>query len=54
MKIQCVNFDIEGMTHEHILVSALYYYSTSPHLEDQGLSFRVEDDDCYISKLKIN
>lgn len=30
------------MSHEHILVSALYYYSTSPHLYDEGLDFRVD------------
>ena len=30
------------MSHERILVSALYYYSSSPHIEDLGLSFRTE------------
>ncbi len=36
------DWHIEGMTHEHILVSAIYYYSTSSDIEDEGLSFRVE------------
>ena len=30
------------MTHERILVSALYYYSSSEHLKDSGLAFRAD------------
>jgi hypothetical protein len=32
----------EGMQHEHIIASAIYYYQNSPCLEDSGLAFRVE------------
>ena len=30
------------MTHEHILASVLYYYSSSPSLKDTGLAFRAD------------
>eukprot|EP01102_Stenamoeba_stenopodia_P010701 TRINITY_DN3252_c0_g1_i6.p1 TRINITY_DN3252_c0_g1~~TRINITY_DN3252_c0_g1_i6.p1 ORF type:complete len:522 (-),score=151.80 TRINITY_DN3252_c0_g1_i6:364-1842(-) len=32
---------VEGMSHEHIIASALYYYSSSPGVKDQGLAFRA-------------
>jgi len=31
---------VEGMSHEHIIASAIYYYSTSPNVRGPGLSFR--------------
>ncbi|KAL2623235.1 hypothetical protein R1flu_003440 [Riccia fluitans] len=31
---------VDGLGHEHILASGLYYYSTSPCLKDGGLEFR--------------
>eukprot|EP01119_Soliformovum_irregulare_P000082 TRINITY_DN10063_c0_g1_i5.p1 TRINITY_DN10063_c0_g1~~TRINITY_DN10063_c0_g1_i5.p1 ORF type:complete len:592 (+),score=142.23 TRINITY_DN10063_c0_g1_i5:169-1776(+) len=33
---------VEGMSHEKIVASILYYYYSSPHLQDAGLSFRGE------------
>ena len=33
------------MTHERILVSVVYYYSTTADLIDKGLAFRVESDE---------
>ena len=30
------------MSHEHIIVSGLYYYASSPDIKDQGLAFRAE------------
>lgn len=34
---------VEGMTHEQIVVSAIYYYASSTDLDDAGLAFRVEN-----------
>ncbi|BBN13224.1 hypothetical protein MPTK1_6g01800 [Marchantia polymorpha subsp. ruderalis] len=31
---------MEGMEHEHIVAAGMYYYSTSPCLQDVGLKFR--------------
>jgi len=37
---------VEGMSHEHIIASGIYYYSASPFIMDKGLSFRkVRDED---------
>jgi hypothetical protein len=33
------------MTHEQIVASGIYYYSSSPHLEDEGLAFRRARDE---------
>ncbi|CAM6129023.1 unnamed protein product [Calypogeia fissa] len=35
---------VEGMFHEQIIASGIYYYSTSPWLEDHGLQFRRARD----------
>ncbi|KAL4255807.1 Protein of unknown function DUF4246 [Pleurotus pulmonarius] len=38
---------MEGMPHEQIVASAIYYYQADPEINDQGLSFRrrrAEDD----------
>ncbi|KAK7678017.1 hypothetical protein QCA50_018957 [Cerrena zonata] len=34
------SWHIEGMPHERVIASAIYYYSTDPTLSDEGLSFR--------------
>lgn len=40
------SWHMEGMVHERIVASAIYYYESSPLIEDQGLSFRrMRDDD---------
>eukprot|EP00051_Salpingoeca_urceolata_P016212 m.214080 g.214080 ORF g.214080 m.214080 type:complete len:523 (-) comp18617_c0_seq3:3901-5469(-) len=31
---------VEGMSHEHIIASGIYYYETSEGVQDNGLSFR--------------
>ncbi|CAM6129025.1 unnamed protein product [Calypogeia fissa] len=36
---------VEGMSHEQIIASGIYYYFTSPWLEDHGLEFRRERDE---------
>lgn len=36
---------VEGMSHEHIIASGIYYYSTSPWLKDAALEFsRYRDE----------
>jgi hypothetical protein len=35
------NWHVEGMSHEHIVATGIYYYSTSPCLRDDKLEFRV-------------
>ncbi|KAL7748569.1 hypothetical protein RI367_005980 [Sorochytrium milnesiophthora] len=35
---------VEGMTHESIMASGIYYYDCSPDIKDKGLSFRRARD----------
>jgi hypothetical protein len=39
------NWHVEGMPTEHIVASVIYYYQSSPFLEDDGLAFRRERDE---------
>ncbi|KAG6552151.1 hypothetical protein Mapa_006253 [Marchantia paleacea] len=36
------SWHVEGMSHEHIVATGIYYYSTSAFLRDGGLEFRRE------------
>ncbi|KAG6542148.1 hypothetical protein Mapa_016450 [Marchantia paleacea] len=38
------SWHVEGMSHEHIYATGIYYYSTSPFLKDGGLEFRRPRD----------
>ncbi|BBN14296.1 hypothetical protein Mp_6g10480 [Marchantia polymorpha subsp. ruderalis] len=38
------SWHVEGMSHEHIFATGVYYYSTSPCLNDGGLEFRRPRD----------
>ncbi|KAL2622542.1 hypothetical protein R1flu_002747 [Riccia fluitans] len=38
------SWHVEGMSHEHICATGIYYYSTSEFLQDAGLEFRRERD----------
>jgi hypothetical protein len=34
------SWHVEGMSHENIIASGIYYYHTSAHLTGEGLMFR--------------
>jgi hypothetical protein len=36
------NWHVEGMKHENIVASGIYYYSTTPNLPDTCLAFREQ------------
>eukprot|EP01025_Chloroclados_australasicus_P046513 TRINITY_DN5129_c1_g1_i4.p1 TRINITY_DN5129_c1_g1~~TRINITY_DN5129_c1_g1_i4.p1 ORF type:complete len:314 (+),score=33.23 TRINITY_DN5129_c1_g1_i4:268-1209(+) len=38
---------VEGMSHEHIIATAIYYYDASENMVDKGLTFRreIEEDE---------
>ncbi|KAJ3848017.1 hypothetical protein EV368DRAFT_68627 [Lentinula lateritia] len=45
------SWHMEGMPHERIIASFIYYYSTDPAIQDHGLSFRKFRDDFRLSFL---